>query len=87
MPPGRLVFGSRNENTNRFGPTACWELTMTGITLGLPADGRRPTGRRSARSDAQRDDDGREQHEHGGERSGHAQSVAGDPGIRRDGLA
>ena len=34
---GRLVFGSRNENTNRFGPTACWELTMTGITLGLPA--------------------------------------------------
>ena len=35
---GRLVLGSMNENTNRLGPTACWVLTITGITLGLPAE-------------------------------------------------
>ena len=29
---GRFVFGSRNENTNRFGPGTCRELTMIGIT-------------------------------------------------------
>src|SRR5262245_66516275 len=34
---GRFVFGSRNENTNRFLPTACWLLTMTGMMPGLPA--------------------------------------------------
>ena len=29
---GRLVLGSRNENTNRFGPGTWRELTMIGIT-------------------------------------------------------
>ena len=27
-----------NENTKRFGPTACSWLTITGITLAFPAD-------------------------------------------------
>ena len=34
---GRLVLGSRNENTNRLGPGTWRELTMTGMTLALAA--------------------------------------------------
>src|SRR5829696_4097593 len=29
---GRLVSGSRNENTKRLGPSTCRELTMIGMT-------------------------------------------------------
>ena len=53
---GRLVFGSRNENTNRLGPGTWRELTMTGITLAVAAfaDGAGPvTEERGATGGAQ----------------------------------
>ena len=31
-------MGSMNENTNRLGPTTCSVLTMSGMTLGEPAE-------------------------------------------------